>query len=142
MKNSVFTFITLFISFFIFSQEKQAEIKFEVTTIDYGEVEFESDGKRVFKFKNVGTAPLIFKRISSSCGCTIPKKPEKPIEPGESGEIEVEYDTKRVGIFMKAISVVSNSKNSSIVLRIKGEVLEEEDEEEEEEEEEEEKNNI
>lgn len=137
MKNSVLTFITLLISFFIFSQEKQAEIKFEVTTIDYGEVEFESDGKRVFKFKNVGTAPLIFKRISSSCGCTIPKKPEKPIEPGDSGEIEVEYDTKRVGIFMKAISVVSNSKNSSIVLRIKGEVLEEENEEEDEE-----KNNI
>ena len=137
MKNSALTFITLLISFFIFSQEKQAEIKFEVTTIDYGEVEFESDGKRVFKFKNVGTAPLIFKRISSSCGCTIPKKPEKPIEPGDSGEIEVEYDTKRVGIFMKAISVVSNSKNSSIVLRIKGEVLEEEEEEEDEE-----KNNI
>jgi len=137
MKNSALTFITLLISFFIFSQEKQAEIKFEVTTIDYGEVEFESDGKRVFKFKNVGTAPLIFKRISSSCGCTIPKKPEKPIEPGDFGEIEVEYDTKRVGIFMKAISVVSNSKNSSIVLRIKGEVLEEEDEEEDEE-----KNNI
>ena len=136
MKNSALTFITLFISFFIFSQEKQAEIKFEVTTIDYGEVEFESDGKRVFKFKNVGTAPLIFKRISSSCGCTIPKKPEKPIEPGDSGEIEVEYDTKRVGVFMKAISVVSNSKNSSIVLRIKGEVLEEEEEEDEE------KNNI
>ena len=129
--------IVALVSFFIFSQEKQAEIKFEVTTIDYGEVEFESDGKRVFKFKNVGTAPLIFKRISSSCGCTIPKKPEKPIEPGDSGEIEVEYDTKRVGIFMKAISVVSNSKNSSIVLRIKGEVLEEEDEEEDEE-----KNNI
>jgi len=137
MKNSALTFITIFISFFIFSQEKQAEIKFDVTTIDYGEVEFESDGKRVFKFKNVGTAPLIFKRISSSCGCTIPKKPEKPIEPGDSGEIEVEYDTKRVGIFMKAISVISNSKNSSIVLRIKGEVLEEEDEEEDEE-----KNNI
>ena len=137
MKNSALTFITLFISFFIFSQEKQAEIKFEVTTIDYGEVEFESDGKRVFKFKNDGTAPLIFKRISSSCGCTIPKKPEKPIEPGDSGEIEVEYDTKRVGIFMKAISVVSNSKNSSIVLRIKGEVLEEEEEEEDQE-----KNNI
>ena len=137
MKNSVLTFITLLISFFIFSQEKQAEIKFEVTTIDYGEVEFESDGKRVFKFKNIGTAPLIFKRISSSCGCTIPKKPEKPIEPGDSGEIEVEYDTKRVGIFMKAISVVSNSKNSSIVLRIKGKVLEEVDEEKDEE-----KNNI
>ena len=137
MKNSILISITLLVSFFVLSQEKQAEIKFEVTTIDYGEVEFESDGKRIFKFKNTGTAPLVFKRISSSCGCTIPKKPEKPVEPGESGEIEVEYDTKRVGVFMKAISVVSNSKTPSIVLRIKGEVLEEEEEEEEEE-----KNNI
>ena len=51
------------------------------------------------------------------------------------GEIEVEYDTKREGLFMKAISVVSNSKNPSTILRIKGEVLPEEEEEEEEEEE-------
>ena len=118
--------------FNVYSQENQADIKFEETIIDYGEVEFESDGKRIFKFKNIGNAPLVFQRISSSCGCTIPKKPEKPIEPGETGEIEVEYDTKRVGLFMKAISVISNSKNPSTVLRIKGEVLPEEEEEEEE----------
>ena len=130
MKNSFLISITLMVSFFVFSQEKQAEIKFEVTTIDYGEVEFESDGKRVFKFTNTGTAPLIFKRISSSCGCTIPKKPEKPIEPGDSGSIQVEYDTKRVGPFQKAITVNSNAKTPNIVLRIKGEVLPEPEEEE------------
>ena len=132
MKKSLFISITLLFSFFVYSQENQADIKFEETIIDYGEVEFESDGKRIFKFKNIGNAPLVFQRISSSCGCTIPKKPEKPIEPGETGEIEVEYDTKRVGLFMKAISVISNSKNPSTVLRIKGEVLPEEEEEEEE----------
>jgi hypothetical protein len=131
MKKSLFISITLLFSFFVYSQENQADIKFEETIIDYGEVEFESDGKRIFKFKNIGNAPLVFQRISSSCGCTIPKKPEKPIEPGETGEIEVEYDTKRVGLFMKAISVISNSKNPSTVLRIKGEVLPEEEEEEE-----------
>ena len=136
MKKSLFISITLLFSFFVYSQENQADIKFEETIIDYGEVEFESDGKRIFKFKNIGNAPLVFQRISSSCGCTIPKKPEKPIEPGETGEIEVEYDTKRVGLFMKAISVISNSKNPSTVLRIKGEVLPEKEEEEEEEEEE------
>ena len=130
MKKSLFISITLLFSFFAYSQENQADIKFEETIIDYGEVEFESDGKRIFKFKNVGNAPLVFQRISSSCGCTIPKKPEKPIEPGETGEIEVEYDTKRVGLFMKAISVISNSKNPTTVLRIKGEVLPEEEEEE------------
>lgn len=132
MKKSLFISITLLFSFFVYSQENQSDIKFEETIIDYGEVEFESDGKRIFKFKNIGNAPLVFQRISSSCGCTIPKKPEKPIEPGETGEIEVEYDTKRVGLFMKAISVISNSKNPSTVLRIKGEVLPEEEEEEEE----------
>ena len=134
MKKFILISSLLFIPLLAFSQEKQAEVKFDVTTIDYGEVEFESDGKRIFKFKNIGTAPLVFTRISSSCGCTIPKKPEKPIEPGGEGEIEVEYDTKREGLFMKAISVVSNSKNPSTILRIKGEVLPEEEEEEEEEE--------
>ena len=133
MKKFIFISITLLFSFFVYSQENQADIKFEETIIDYGEVEFESDGKRIFKFKNIGNAPLVFQRISSSCGCTIPKKPEKPVEPGGTGEIEVEYDTKRVGLFMKAISVVTNSKNPSMVLRIKGEVLPEEDEEDKEE---------
>ncbi len=133
MKKFILISSLFFLPLLVFSQEKQAEVKFDVTTIDYGEVEFESDGKRIFKFKNIGTAPLVFTRISSSCGCTIPKKPEKPIEPGGEGEIEVEYDTKREGLFMKAISVVSNSKNPSTILRIKGEVLPEEEEEEEEE---------
>ena len=137
MKKFILISSLFFLPLLAFSQEKQAEVKFDVTTIDYGEVEFESDGKRIFKFKNIGTAPLVFTRISSSCGCTIPKKPEKPIEPGGEGEIEVEYDTKREGLFMKAISVVSNSKNPSTILRIKGEVLPEKEEEEEEEEEEE-----
>ena len=134
MKKFILISSLFFLPLLAFSQEKQAEVKFDVTTIDYGEVEFESDGKRIFKFKNIGTAPLVFTRISSSCGCTIPKKPEKPIEPGGFGEIEVEYDTKREGLFMKAISVVSNSKTPSTILRIKGEVLPEEEEEEEEEE--------
>ena len=133
MKKFILISSLFFLPLLAFSQDKQAEVKFDVTTIDYGEVEFESDGKRIFKFKNIGTAPLVFTRISSSCGCTIPKKPEKPIEPGGFGEIEVEYDTKREGLFMKAISVVSNSKNPSTILRIKGEVLPEEEEEEEEE---------
>lgn len=136
MKKFILISSLLFLPLLAFSQEKQAEVKFDVTTIDYGEVEFESDGKRIFKFKNIGTAPLVFTRISSSCGCTIPKKPEKPIEPGGEGEIEVEYDTKREGLFMKAISVVSNSKNPSTILRIKGKVLPEEEEEEQEEQEE------
>lgn len=123
----------VFYSSIVLSQEKLAEISFKETIIDYGIIENGEDGKRTFEFKNTGNSPLIFTRIMSSCGCTIPKKPEKPVQPGESGIIEVEYDTKRTGLFQKAITVNSNAKTSNIILRIKGEVLpelEEEDEEE------------
>ena len=124
------TLIFCFFSILNLAQEKQAEIKFETNSIDYGQIDYESDGTKVFKFKNIGDAPLIFTRISSSCGCTIPKKPEKPIEPGAEGQIEVNYDTKRVGIFRKAVTVNSNAKTPTVILRIMGEVLEEEEEEE------------
>tara|TARA_B100000780_G_scaffold81055_1_gene55286 strand:- start:15114 stop:15497 length:384 start_codon:yes stop_codon:yes gene_type:complete len=107
----------------ILSQEKLAEISFKETIIDYGIIENGDDGKRTFEFKNTGNSPLVFTRIFSSCGCTIPKKPEKPVQPGESGTIEVKYDTKRTGLFQKAITVNSNAKTSNIILRIKGEVL-------------------
>ena len=132
MKKILLIVCVVFYSSIILSQEKLAEISFKETIIDYGIIENGEDGKRTFEFKNTGNSPLIFTRIMSSCGCTIPKKPEKPVQPGESGIIEVEYDTKRTGLFQKAITVNSNAKTSNIILRIKGEVLpelEEEDEE-------------
>ena len=129
MKNKLILIFCILISGSIYTQEKLAEIKFDQKLIDYGIVEFGIDGKKTFTFKNTGNAPLIFTRIYSSCGCTIPKKPEKPILPGESSSIEVEYDTKRVGPFQKAITVNSNAKTPNIILRIKGEVLPDEEEE-------------
>ena len=120
----------LFLVTNLFSQEKLAEIKFTETIIDYGIIENGEDGNRTFVFKNTGNSPLVFTRIFSSCGCTIPKKPEKPVMPGESGEIQVSYDTKRTGIFQKAITVKSNAKTANVILRIKGEVLPEPEEDE------------
>ncbi|WP_428742709.1 DUF1573 domain-containing protein [Tenacibaculum sp.] len=96
------------------------EFKFETETIDYGKIALGSEGKRVFEFTNVGDAPLIIKDVKSTCGCTVPKKPEKPIMPGEKGQIEVSYDTKRPGGFSKAITVISNAKKERKMLKIKG----------------------
>ena len=123
MKNCVLFTLMILFTLSAKSQEKVAEVTFEKILIDYGIIDHGVDGKRTFNFKNTGTAPLIFNRIYSSCGCTIPKKPEKPILPGESGSIDVEYDTKRTGAFQKAITVNSNAVNSNIILRIKGEIL-------------------
>ena len=126
-KIILFTGLLFFVTN-LFSQENLAEIKFTETLIDYGIIENGEDGNRIFKFRNTGSSPLIFTRIFSSCGCTIPKKPEKPVLPGETGEIEVSYDTKRTGIFHNAITVRSTAKTANVILRIKGEVLPEPEE--------------
>ena len=65
---------------------------------------------------------LIIARVYSTCGCTIPKKPEDPIQPGESGIIEVKYDTKRPGPIRKTITVYSNASEVPYTLKIKGNV--------------------
>ncbi|MCD8422609.1 DUF1573 domain-containing protein [Tenacibaculum finnmarkense] len=96
------------------------EFKFETETIDYGKVAIASEGKRTFEFTNVGDEPLIIKDVISSCGCTVPKKPEAPIMPGQKGQIEVSYDTKRPGGFSKTLTVVSNAKNKRKRIKIKG----------------------
>lgn len=97
--------------------------EFESDVIDYGKLEVAADGVRIFKFKNIGKSPLVISRIQSSCGCTVPEKPEKPIMPGASGEIKVKYDTKRQGGFSKEITVFSNASEPEKKLRIKGIIL-------------------
>jgi len=119
-----------FLTFTINAQEKEiskpagdpnaAVIEFESEIIDYGKIDLNANGVRVFKFKNTGKSPLVIGKIKSSCGCTVPKQPAEPIMPGKTGEIEVKYDTKRAGGFSKMITVPSNAIGPPKRLRIKG----------------------
>ncbi|MGY8919363.1 MAG: DUF1573 domain-containing protein [Flavobacteriales bacterium] len=122
MKNVIIIICVVFINLNILAQNKGAIIEFETSTIDYGTIEKGANGVRIFKFTNIGDSPLIITNVKASCGCTIPKKPGKPILPGANGEIEVKYDTKRVMPFKKTISVGSNAVNSTVLLTIKGKV--------------------
>lgn len=132
MKNILFL---LFIGIASLSMngQTQEEIKkdftgpvfeFENEVIDYGDIAVNSDGNRVFKFKNIGKSPLIISNVKGSCGCTVPTKPEEPIMPGETGEIKVKYATNRVGPFSKTVTITSNAYEPTVVLKIKGRVLE------------------
>ncbi len=119
------TILSLITACFLVLSTDAQEFKFETEVIDYGKVDLGSEGKRVFEFTNVGNAPLIIKNIKSTCGCTVPSKPEKPIMPGEKGQIEVSYDTKRPGGFSKAITIYSNAKEERKMLKIKGYITKE-----------------
>ena len=101
------------------------EIEFEKLVHDYGDVPYNGNGECEFRFTNTGNEPLIIQKPKSSCGCTVPSWPKEPILPGESEVINVTYRTTKVGPINKTITVTSNAKeNSTVVLRIKGKVLE------------------
>ena len=115
--------IVALISLVGYTSSAQAKISFKNETVDYGKIVKGSDGVRVFEFTNTGDAELVITNVKSSCGCTVPKKPEEPIAPGASGSIEVKYDTNRVGPIRKTVTVYSNANEPIKALKIKGEVL-------------------
>lgn len=124
MKKAILFILLIFAPLALSAQASGPMISFDMDTIDYGEIVKGSDGGRTFTFENTGDAPLEIQGVRSSCGCTIPKKPEAPIASGEKGEITVRYDTNRVGVFRKTITVNTNVASASIIaLKIKGNVL-------------------
>ena len=120
MKKLVMIVVVAMVSF---TAAAQAKMEFKTETIDYGKIAKGSDGVRVFEFTNVGDQPLVITDVKSSCGCTVPKKPEGAVAPGSSSSIEVKYDTKRVGPIRKTITVYSNADEPIKALKIKGEIL-------------------
>lgn len=74
-----------------------------------------------YRFKNTGKKPLIISAAHASCGCTVPEKPEEPIQPGETGVLKVVFNTaSRPGPAHKTITVVSNAYPAFPVLLLKG----------------------
>ena len=124
MKNLITILFVGLISLGAYAQEKVAKIEFKTDVIDYGTIEKGANGVRTFEFTNTGDAPLIISSVKSTCGCTVPKKPKEPIMPGETGEIEVKYDTNRVNPIRKTITVISNAADTpTVALKIKGLVI-------------------
>lgn len=98
------------------------DIKFVNAVHDYGTIIQGADGNCEFKFKNTGKEPLILSNVVSSCGCTVPSWNREPIMPGKEGVIKVKYDTNRIGVISKQITVMSNAKTDRVVLQIAGKI--------------------
>ena len=98
-------------------------IEFEESEYDFGVIDEGEKAAHVYKFKNTGTEPLIISNAKGSCGCTVPQWPKDPIAPGESGEINVEFNSKnKKGKQSKRVTITANTDPGQTFLTIKGEV--------------------
>ncbi len=126
MKKTIALFAFALISSISFAQNgPKIEFAAKENTIDYGKVTKSENGARDFIFTNTGNAPLIITNVLSTCGCTVPTKPNEPIMPGKTGKITVKYNMAP-GPIRKTITVESNAVNyeaGRVALKIKGEVV-------------------
>lgn len=100
-----------------------AAFAFEKMEYDFGTVKDGAIVEHTFKFKNTGEVPLVIKSATATCGCTVPKKPEHPIAPGETGEIQVRFDSSnKPGAQNKTVTVTANTNPAITRLVIKGNV--------------------
>jgi len=107
--------------------QKQAEIKFDETTHNFGK--FSEKNPIVtytFMFTNIGETPLIINQAAASCGCTVPEYTKEPIKPGERGSIKVTYNGtgKFPGHFKKSITVMTNGAVEMTRIYIEGDMEE------------------
>jgi hypothetical protein len=99
-------------------------LSFDKVEHDFGTITEGENVGTIFRFTNSGDGALIIGSATTSCGCTVPKFSNKPVAPGESGTLEVVFDSShREGKQTKTISVRSNAEPQVIVLRITADIV-------------------
>ena len=95
-------------------------MKFDRMKHDFGKVKEDTDNKTFFTVTNTGTNPLIIESVKGNCGCTVPKKPEKPIMPGKSDKIEVVFHPKEGQLKEqnKTVRVQANTNPNEMILKV------------------------
>lgn len=96
-------------------------LTFDKMKHDFGNVQAETENTTEFIVTNTGSNPLILSDVSASCGCTMPKKPEGPIAPGESDVIKVTFKSKpgQENEIKKTVTVTANTKERIHLLEIR-----------------------
>jgi len=98
-----------------------SKIEFETTEFDFGTIREGDIINHTFSFKNTGNSPLVIKKASASCGCTVPKWPKRPIPVGGMGNIDVRFDTKnKPKRQIKTITITANTDPVLTRLKIMG----------------------
>ncbi|MCH2197883.1 MAG: DUF1573 domain-containing protein [Flavobacteriales bacterium] len=107
------------------AEAKLPEITFDISEFDYGTIAEGEVVRHNFKFQNTGDAPLLISKVESTCGCTVMKDwPKEPIQPGENGEIVVEFNSsKREGSQRKKITVLANTVPTKNLIYMTGVVV-------------------
>jgi hypothetical protein len=85
------------------------------------------EGEKViyaFRFANKGKADLKLTSVGTSCGCTASDYPHHPIKPGETGKIQITFNSaNRLGMQHKKVTIRANTDPEFTVLNVYAQVI-------------------
>jgi hypothetical protein len=106
------------------SDSKLPAFTFKTDTHDFGAI---AEGEKVsysFQFTNSGNADLLISSAAGSCGCTVPEYSKEPVPPGQTGNINVIFNSSgKEGHQNKTVTIVANTIPNSKIITITGEVV-------------------
>ncbi|MDE5749542.1 MAG: DUF1573 domain-containing protein [Duncaniella sp.] len=117
--------LALAASALLMAQAKGA-ITFEKTSVDFGTVKAGGGAVTMtFPFTNTGDEPVgIVTVTNGGCGCTKPQFPQKPVMPGEKGEITVTFNPATFrGEVKRAVKVQTSAEKKRTKLTFSGVVI-------------------
>ena len=94
-------------------------MKFDKIVHDFGTIDQGTNVEHRFTFTNTGEAPLVIVDAKSSCGCTVPEKPDGPIAPGDTGELLVKFNGSGKNQVSKTVTITANTQAGKETLQIK-----------------------
>jgi hypothetical protein len=124
MKKIVLLAGAFILSLAAMSQTKPDDvIKLNVEKHDFGKLKQNVPVTYYFEIKNVSDKPVVVENSWASCGCTTPDKIEKPIMPGETAKLKVQYNAAAVAPFTKDVFIKLGGIDQPKTVQITGEVL-------------------
>ena len=117
-KLTQFLFLPLFVTLIlgVLSAQEGPKVTFNEKTWNFGKVKEGQIKTYVFVFTNTGDAPLLIKRVRTSCGCAAALVSDKDVEPGKKGELKVTLNTRGYeGNIAKYVYVESNDKSQPVM---------------------------
>ena len=96
---------------------------FADTNHDFGSINQGEKVSYTFKFKNSGKADLVISSAVGSCGCTVPHYPKGTIPAGDTGTVDVTFDSSgKQGKILKTVTMVTNCQPSTKIITITAEI--------------------
>lgn len=121
-KKYLFITVILLLSLIISAQAEGPKLSMDSAIYDFGTVAEGDKVTKVFDFKNTGKLPLEIQRVVTACGCTASTLDKKNLKPGETGKIEVVFNTRGFsGSKVKTVKLYTNDpENPTTLITLRG----------------------